>query len=331
MKQLRRVALTLLLCQLTLATCGQQTPTWQEQYDLGVRYLEDGSYEDAILAFTAAIEIAPKQAPAYVGRGNAYVSSGEMEENLTAAQADYELAIELNASNVEAYLGLADVYIRRGEYDQALDILQQGLENTSNSQIIADKLAKITAGNFEDSSGNLRCMKYHDESGNAIWWHDYSYNSRGQKISMTVYDAAGNQADYWDGYKYDELGNCIYSAGYSLSDGTVTTYSSSTFDGTKLIRTDLYISSTGKPGGYHEYEYDKDGNCIKTIAYHTDGTPSVTWINSYDQNGNRVKMTNYHADGTSSGYETYTYDESGRMTGSYRYDSNGKLKGYVEY
>ena len=50
-----------------------QVPVWQEQYDLGVRYLFDGDYEGAILAFSAAIEIDPKRAPAYVGRGDAYV------------------------------------------------------------------------------------------------------------------------------------------------------------------------------------------------------------------------------------------------------------------
>lgn len=40
---------------------GQPSPaSWQEQYDLGVRYLSEGNYEEAILAFTAAIEIDPK-------------------------------------------------------------------------------------------------------------------------------------------------------------------------------------------------------------------------------------------------------------------------------
>jgi len=77
------------------ATDTSQGPTWQEQYDLGVRYLSEGNYEEAILAFTAAIEIDPKRAPAYVGRGDAYVGSGETEANLAAALADYEKAFEL--------------------------------------------------------------------------------------------------------------------------------------------------------------------------------------------------------------------------------------------
>ena len=43
--------------------------TWQEQYDLGVRYLAEGNYEEAIIAFTAAIEIDPNRVEAYMGRG----------------------------------------------------------------------------------------------------------------------------------------------------------------------------------------------------------------------------------------------------------------------
>ena len=71
---------TILFLTLMLTACGQQArqeetvqkPTWQEQYDLGVRYLSEGNYQEAIIAFTTAIEIDPKQAPAYVGRGDAY-------------------------------------------------------------------------------------------------------------------------------------------------------------------------------------------------------------------------------------------------------------------
>ena len=52
----------------------QSAPTWQSRYDLGVRYLSDGRYEEAILAFTAAIEIDPKNAQAYEQRGISAVS-----------------------------------------------------------------------------------------------------------------------------------------------------------------------------------------------------------------------------------------------------------------
>ena len=119
-----------------------QAPTWQEQYDLGVRYLSEGNYQEAIIAFTAAIEIDPKKAPAYVGRGNAYVKSGETEENLTAAKADYKKAIELDETSAEAYLGLADVFLLNDDKSSAFAILGRGYEIT-NDEIILSRLEQM--------------------------------------------------------------------------------------------------------------------------------------------------------------------------------------------
>ena len=48
-------------------------PTWQEQYDLGQRYLSDGDYEEAVVAFLAAVEIDPKRPEAYLGAAEAYI------------------------------------------------------------------------------------------------------------------------------------------------------------------------------------------------------------------------------------------------------------------
>lgn len=148
---MKRVSILLLAAVMLLSSCGEQTsvtdveqtPSWQERYDLGVRYLSEGNYEEAIIAFTAAIEIDPKRAPAYVGRANARILSGNTEENLTSAQTDYEKVIELDDVNVDAYLGLADIYILRGEYDKAMEILRDGIEKVGENQIITDKLAEV--------------------------------------------------------------------------------------------------------------------------------------------------------------------------------------------
>ena len=69
---------------LSLCACGKKAEaaegaTWQEQYDLGVRYLSEGKYEEAILAFTAAIEIDPKRAEAYAKVIEAYEAVGDLD------------------------------------------------------------------------------------------------------------------------------------------------------------------------------------------------------------------------------------------------------------
>ena len=88
------IVYVLAVIALLLAACGKSTAEkWQEQYDLGQQYLLEEKYEEAIVAFTAAIEIDPKQADAYIGRGDAYLLSGETEEILALALADYQLSL----------------------------------------------------------------------------------------------------------------------------------------------------------------------------------------------------------------------------------------------
>ena len=135
---------------LGLCGCGQNgrasssadALTWQEQYDLGVRYLSEGNYQAAIIAFAAAIEIDPKRPEAFVGRGDAYVGMAQLsvgestelpEESRTAyesAVADYLSAIGLNKLLAAVYGKVADVYLALGDTEAAAAILEQGYEVT---------------------------------------------------------------------------------------------------------------------------------------------------------------------------------------------------------
>ena len=145
--RLFRTCLPLILVLTLLCACGQaaETTTWQEQYDLGVKYLDEGKYEEAILAFTAAIELDPKRPEAFIGRGDAYVLSGETEDNLAAALADYQAALDLDETLAEIYGKLADVYLLQGDTERAQAILQEGYEVTQ-AAIFQDRLAEMADG-----------------------------------------------------------------------------------------------------------------------------------------------------------------------------------------
>ena len=98
---MKKIIRILGMCFLLLlsAACGKSTAEkWQEQYDLGQQYLLEENYEEAIVAFTAAIEIDPNQVDAYIGRGDAYFAWTEKEgssEKYQSALSDYERAESL--------------------------------------------------------------------------------------------------------------------------------------------------------------------------------------------------------------------------------------------
>lgn len=100
MKRLAALILSALLL-FSLTACGGQTQeapasssTWQEHYDLGIKYLNDGNYEEAIIAFIAAIEIDPKQPDAYIGAADAYIAMGDLDAAIKILQKGYKATKE---------------------------------------------------------------------------------------------------------------------------------------------------------------------------------------------------------------------------------------------
>lgn len=82
-----------------------------------------------------------------------------------------------------------------------------------------------------------------------------------------------------------------------------------------------------------DYEYDKDGNCIKMIYYNSnDEVSSYAEIeNIKTENGKIEKLTNYDPDGTVTGYHESEYDANGFMFKATRYDENRVVKSMTEY
>lgn len=60
MKKLK-IIIVIILAICLVACGGGVSAKWQEQYDLGMKYLLESEYNEAILAFTAAIQIEPKK------------------------------------------------------------------------------------------------------------------------------------------------------------------------------------------------------------------------------------------------------------------------------
>lgn len=298
----RRGALWVLFLMvfLSLIACGKNNK-WQEQYDLGVRYLSEGNYQEAIIAFTAAIEIDPKQPQPYVGRGDAYIGSGETEENLRIALADYEAATALDETNAGAWLGMADVYVRQGRYDEALELLESIVDMVSDSSRVRDRIQAMQSGTFSDSKGKTRkSVKIEDGQVTEYWL--YKYDEKGNNIQVLNYDA-DDTLDNIEDYEFDEQGMEI-----------------------KMTRTYVKNGSTT----VELYEYDSIGRRIKETRTSESNDVITTFI-SYDDMNRTETRDQYANDGNLIHRFVVEYDENGisKKANNYKMDKDGKL--YLDY
>ena len=88
---MRRIVGVILVALMLLTACSpSMEEQWQEQYDLGVRYLSEGNYEEAIIAFTAAIEIDPNRAEAYAKAAEAYEAMGDLDSARAILEQGYQ-------------------------------------------------------------------------------------------------------------------------------------------------------------------------------------------------------------------------------------------------
>lgn len=301
-------------------------PTWQEQFDLGLRFLSEGNYKEAILAFTVAIDIDPKRAEAYVERANAYIGSGETAENLTLALADYESARGLDTKLAAVYLGLADVYIRQGEYEKALEILKEGLAQT-NDAALADRLAEVESGQYKDSSGKIRFKTEYDSYGTALRHFTYTYNDAGFLTETYWYNMAGNLEGY-NIFVLNEAGKRTVTYLYG-PDNTETCRWVYEYNEAGLeVRQELRYGDV--LAYYWTSEYDDQNRIIRADGFEPDGRRGgwETW--EYDAAGNISRHEQYNRDGRLNYYELYYYDADGNKTREETYDSRGNLISYTE-
>lgn len=273
---------------------ASQGPTWQEQYDLGVRYLSEGNYEEAILAFTAAIEIDPKRAPAYVGRGDAYVSTAKLAVDSAAsdklspiaagayqsALADYLSAINLDGSDASLYRKAAEIYVIQGEIESAKELLRRGIEAIEDEdlQTYLEKLEKLNS---------LFVLVREDiYRGDQHSWSVYTYDELGYQIGWDIWNDDG-QKECSMTWVYDKDQN-VWNKTSTVQNGEVT------IEKVKLRTTDTvdYLRGYGTHTSYaHTHPFDP-----------VCGPEGFTAEYTYDENGNTTRIDTYNSDGKLSGY-----------------------------
>lgn len=330
MKKHLNTLLILLLIALMVCACGNKQAKYQEQYDLGVKYLSEGNYEEAIIAFEAAIKIEPKQAAAYVGRGNAYIFSAETEEMMVNARRDYELALSFDDSNIDAYLGLADLLIRQGKYDDALELLHQSLDKTNQAQAMLDKIAEIESGNIYDLAGKSRRMSVYGANGQLSWYLERYYDASNRIASVTSYTPSGEEINSVD-ISYDEQGRMLDGYGWDVQTGVLNHIRYVYDDNGNMLESWTYIQNRESTIRHAVFEYDSSGKKQAVYTYDSNDNLFAYSLYEYDKVGNAVRENMYSADGTLRGYVLRSYDVNGKMTTQDNYDATGRLTSHTDY
>ena len=217
----RTISLLLaLVLLLTLCACGKKSGTgWQEQYDLGVRYLSEENYEEAVIAFTAAIEIDPKRAEAYVGRGSAYIGCGETAENLAAALADYEMAVSLGDKTLDEKIETLRIRLASIE---ALPLLEELYSYFSANDIESAKnLMRQADYRALSESVDRLPMVYEGDLGTtvAVYANDYYYYGdwqNDQRSGHGLWICAVSDSEDFDYVMYDGSWSDDYPNGEGL-------------------------------------------------------------------------------------------------------------------
>lgn len=305
-----------------LGACAANTEAqWQEQYDLGVRYLSEGNYEEAIIAFTAAIEIDANRAEAYVGRGDAYIGSGETED-LADALGDYEKALDLDKTLVDAWVGIANVYISLREYDKAIEILHNGVIETDN-QTLKSKL--------EDIQEQFMPLQITVLTKQSFVKYDY--------ISLGNY---GDESIFTEGveiYKYNEDGYLTHMESWGCSHEPWTAEGdewilTSSEDRTYDQEIDQWVVDTYRRyGGDSQYTRDHIDLGTSTYTRGSDGNVCIS-CDPYPAETSDVVYNSEYGDNDIYDYDwysaRYTYDADGNAIRIESYSIDGELLGICE-
>ena len=151
-------AVVLIAVCASIGFSGMLSP-YERQIRLAYKYLEQGNYEEAIIAFNNAIEIDVKRDKAYIGKADVYVARCD-ENTLEDVKAVLEIAYNYhyNDSNVvKAFIRISNDLSEKGKTNWALELLKYGYDLTGDKRILEakEKILKTLSKEFMIELSNL--------------------------------------------------------------------------------------------------------------------------------------------------------------------------------
>lgn len=120
---MKRLIIALILTLWVVSGCGLGVSKYDDAIMDGASNLNTGKTEDALADFTRAIEIDPRKAAGYLGRGNTLQIMGHYEKSIE----DYNSALAIKPDLPNAYVNRGSAYSHLGEIKKAIADYEKGL------------------------------------------------------------------------------------------------------------------------------------------------------------------------------------------------------------
>ena len=197
-----------------------------------------------------------------------------------------------------------------------------------------------------------------DKNGNIIEEISYKKNGERYKKLISVYNSKGDEIEKFEMKypndtlkrwlnKYDNSGNQIESMIYDHKDSILSHTKSKYNKSNKEVESIILKSKHAKNQLEKvSYEYDKDGNRIKTTRHYADNS-KTEWFTKYDSFGNETEWTVYDRKGNLERIDStnYIYYDNGKIKeekmfcsvdipgiyGISKYNENGDEIEYIEF
>ncbi|MBP5331419.1 MAG: tetratricopeptide repeat protein [Lachnospiraceae bacterium] len=296
-----------------------------------------------------------------------YVSELNYEQAIIA----YKAAIRIDPKNADLYIELAETYVEAGMDEEAIDLLKKARDKVRNKDQdrIKNKLKKVKNGESDESflskllggtQGDDAAGQSNDINGNA----GETGNGAGGNNGTPGADAG---EAFLESMEYDKALEVYEDAVEDDSKdveallGIVEVYIRQRDYETALAKAQEYYDLTGDSRFLEKIEMlqrgdvsDSRGRRLKSTYYDASGN-IVFWHEfTYDLNGRQTGVTDYNPDGTENSHVDLSHDENmdvnywwsntdgavgklehikenGRTVQARHYDLNGEINFYEEY
>ena len=305
-KRKTAVSMILILCLLFsfLAGC-QKKMTFQDYLDLGDKYLMEANYEEAIVAFTKAIEIDPKQAAAYGKLADLYLITGETEKAVEILKQGYEntgdeslrkRAEELETPEEPEFTPTVNASVYPGTMTVEIYAAASFIGYMGKDVYTYDEIGRMISCDWYDFDGSIvetNAWSYDDEAGKTYGTFSKIYHEgmesepgkeNGQESAGPKGERLWNSTQEQDGCK--DQARYYQLAGYgegATAENPMGDFRQLLTDPTKQPKNGKITIENSQYGEYGVYEYDSLGRVSSIYSYTSDGAETGHCAISYSK------------------------------------------------